>query len=235
MPLYQLTNDLVFPRVELALPEGLLAVGGDLSVDRLLLAYSHGIFPWYGDGDPIMWWSPDPRMLLVPNQFHAARSLRRLHRKRIYRLTFDTAFARVISACADVPRPGQDGTWITRDMEHAYLRLHDAGYAHSIEVWDGARLVGGLYGVSLGKAFFGESMFSRRPNTSKLAMWTLVRQLERWQFAFIDCQMHTEHLARLGARDVPRAEFLERLRDALRAPTRRGPWTLDDHVLDTMD
>jgi leucyl/phenylalanyl-tRNA--protein transferase len=235
MPLYQLTTDLVFPSPELAEREGLLAVGGDLTVERLLLAYSVGIFPWFGDGDPILWWSPDPRMVLFPNDFHASARLRRLHRQRRYRVTLDTAFPKVIAACADQPRPGQDGTWITGEMEEAYTQLHWTGFAHSVEVWDGARLAGGLYGVSLGAAFFGESMFSLDPNTSKLAMWTLVEQIKRWGFHFIDCQVHTPHLESLGGNDIPRRRFLKLLKDAVAQPTRRGPWQFDADLPESMD
>ncbi len=235
MPLFQLTKELAFPRPEMAEPEGLLAVGGDLSVERLLLAYSLGIFPWFGAGDPILWWSPDPRMVLFPAEFHVSERLRRLHRQRKYRVTLDTAFPKVIAACADQPRSGQDGTWITREMEEAYVAVHEAGFAHSIECWDGSRLVGGLYGISLGAAFFGESMFSIEPNTSKLAIWFLVEQVRRWDFQLIDCQVHTPHLARLGARDVPRKRFLKILKDASARESRRGPWALDEDLPEAMD
>jgi len=235
MPLFQLTSDLAFPSPELAEPEGLLAIGGDLSVERLLLAYSQGIFPWFGEGDPILWWSPDPRMVLFPGEFHVSERLRRLHRQRKYRVALDTAFPKVIAACANQPRAGQDGTWITQEMEEAYAALHWTGLAHSVEVWDGARLAGGLYGVSLGAAFFGESMFSIEPNTSKLAMWTLVEQLRRWGFQLLDCQVHTPHLATLGARDVPRRRFLKLLKDALTHETRRGPWAFDPGLPEAMD
>ena len=235
MPLFQLTSEMAFPKPDLAEPEGLLAVGGDLSVERLLLAYSLGIFPWFGEGDPILWWSPDPRMVLFPADFHASERLRRLHRQRKYHVALDTAFPKIIAACADHPRPGQDGTWITREMEEAYAALHWTGYAHSVEVWDGARLVGGLYGVSIGTAFFGESMFSVEPNSSKLAMWTLVEQVKRWGFQFVDCQVHTPHLERLGGRDIPRKHFLKLLKEAAAQPTRRGPWRLDDDLAAAMD
>ncbi len=235
MPLFQLTSDLAFPRPELAEPEGLLAVGGDLSVERLLLAYSLGIFPWFGEGDPILWWSPDPRMVLLPEDFHASRSLRKLHRQRRYTLKLDTAFAKVIAACADQPRPGQDGTWITREMEQAYIALHEAGFAHSVECWDGTRLVGGLYGVSLGACFFGESMVSHEANASKLAIWALVEQLRRWRFTLLDCQVHTPHLQSLGGRDLPRKRFLRLLKDAVAQPTRRSPWRFDDDLWHAMD
>lgn len=235
MPLFQLTDELAFPRPELATREGLLAVGGDLSTERLLLAYSHGIFPWFSDGDPLLWWSPDPRMVLFPEAFHASKSLRRLHHARTYTFTMDRNFAAVISACAQAPREGQFGTWITAAMEDAYTRLHTAGYAHSIECWDGQWLVGGLYGVSLGQCFFGESMFSRAPNSSKLALWALCEQVRRWGFRLIDCQVRTEHLASLGARDIPRKRFLKLLAEALQADSRRGSWQFDADLPESMD
>lgn len=227
MPVFQLTDELVFPSPDLATEDGLLAVGGDLALDRLLLAYKEGIFPWYSEGDPILWWSPDPRMVLFPGEFRPSRSLRRLGRTGRFRITADSAFAQVIEACATMPRQGQDGTWITSAMERAYSDLHAAGYAHSVECWDGDRLVGGLYGVSLGRCFFGESMFSKVSNTSKLAMWALVEQLERWNFSIIDCQIYTEHIAGLGARSIPREEFRRLLRQGLQNETRRGRWQLD--------
>lgn len=235
MPLFQLTDELAFPPPEYATGEGLLAIGGDLSRERLLLAYSLGVFPWYGEDDPILWWSPNPRMVLFPEEFHVSRRLGRLMRQRRFEVRLDTAFERVIAACADIPRPGQDGTWITREMEQAYVDLHAAGYAHSVEVWDENRLAGGLYGVSIGRCFFGESMFSREANTSKLALSWLVLQLKRWDFALIDCQVHTDHLARLGARDVSRRTFMRLLRDAVRDETRLGPWRFDADLLDAMD
>jgi leucyl/phenylalanyl-tRNA--protein transferase len=235
MPLFQLTDDLFFPRPELATRDGLLAVGGDLSAERLLLAYAHGIFPWFGEGDPLLWWSPDPRLVLFPDVFHVSKSLRRLHHQRRYRLTMDTHFAEVISACATTPREGQHGTWITAEMESAYIQLHKQGYAHSVEVWEDEWLVGGVYGVSLGRCFFGESMFSRRPNSSKLALWALCEQVRRWGFTLIDCQIHTDHLASLGARDVARKRFLRLLAQAMEADTRRGPWHLDADLPESMD
>ncbi len=235
MPLFQLTQDIAFPRPDLATHEGLLAVGGDLSIERLLLAYSLGIFPWFGEGDPILWWSPNPRLLLFPDDLHVSQRLRRIHRQRKYRVTLDADFPKMIAACADQPRAGQDGTWITREMEQAYTDLHHAGYAHSVEVWNGTQLVGGLYGVSLGACFFGESMVSLEPNTSKLALWTLVEQIRRWGFQFIDCQVHTAHLAGLGAADVPRARFLKLLKAAMAQETRRGAWRLDDDLPAAMD
>lgn len=227
MPVYQLDERLVFPPPELADPNGLLAVGGDLRPERLLLAYSMGIFPWFSEGLPILWHSPDPRMVLTPAALHVPRSLRKAMRREPYEIRLDTAFEQVIAACAEVPRPGQDGTWITADMEAAYVDLHRRGLAHSAEAWQGERLVGGVYGVSLGGAFFGESMFARAPEASKIAFVVLVRQLAAWGIELIDCQVHTEHLARFGAEERPRAAFLRALDQALDRPTRRGRWRLD--------
>ena len=227
MPVQRLGSELVFPPPEQAEPGGLLAVGGDLAPDRLLLAYSLGIFPWYDESLPILWHSPDPRTVLVPHELHVPRSLAKLLRRASFEVTLDTCFPRVIEACAATPRGRGEGTWITEEMRAAYLRLHHLGFAHSAEAWSGGELAGGLYGVALGACFFGESMFTHRPDASKVAFATLVRQLERWGFELIDCQMHTEHLARFGARDWPRARFLRHLRRALRRETRRGPWTLD--------
>ena len=227
MTVYRLTKDLVFPDPSEAESTGLLAVGGDLSPDRLLLAYTMGIFPWYNEGLPILWHSPDPRMALVPADLHVPRSLAKQMRKEPYRLTYDSAFAEVIRECAKVPRPGQDGTWITENMIDAYVRLHELGFAHSVETWDGDELVGGLYGVSLGSAFFGESMFSMAPDASKIAFVELAQQLTRWGFSLIDCQVYTEHLARFGAEEWPRPVFLRALRAALGAETRRGKWVRD--------
>ena len=235
MPLFQLTDDLSFPSPELATRDGLLAVGGDLSTERLLLAYAHGIFPWFGAGDPLLWWSPDPRLVLSPAAFHVSRSLRRVHHQRRFTLTLDRNFVEVIEACAATPRDGQHGTWITSEMESAYIRLHKQGYAHSVEVWEGQWLVGGLYGVSLGQCFFGESMFSREANSSKLALWALCVQVRRWQFPLIDCQVRTEHLASLGAHELPRKRFLHLLSEALKADTRKGNWHFDADLADSMD
>lgn len=221
-----------FPDPRAADRRGLLAYGGDLEPERLLAAYAQGVFPWY-DEDPILWYSPDPRMLLVPGELRVGRSLAKRVRARPYALTLDRAFGDVIRACATAPRPGQDGTWIGPDMIDAYRRLHALGFAHSVEAWappsasDAPRLVGGLYGVSLGRAFFGESMFADEPDASKVAFVALVRQLEVWGFDFVDCQVRTAHLARFGARDWPRGEFLAALDRALAAETRRGSWAFD--------
>ena len=211
-------------------PDGLLAVGGCLSVTRLKAAYRRGVFPWYGEGEPILWWTPDPRAVLFPEALHLARSLRKTLRKPPerggFRVTLDTAFAAVTGACAE-PRPGQDGTWITPEMERAYVRLHREGVAHSVEAWRGEELVGGLYGVAIGRVFFGESMFTRVQDASKVAFAHLVAQLRAWDYRLIDCQMHTAHLASLGARDIPRATFNDLLDRYCILPGRDGPWRLD--------
>jgi leucyl/phenylalanyl-tRNA--protein transferase len=226
VPVFRLDHRLVFPPVELA-DEGLLAVGGDLRPERLLLAYSQGIFPWYGKNLPILWHSPDPRMVLYPHELVIGRSLRKAIRRKPYELKLDTAFGEVLTGCADAPRPGQNGTWLIPEMVTAYTRMHELGFAHSVEAWQDGKLVGGLYGVGLGGCFFGESMFARAPDASKIAFVALVRQLVAWDVSLIDCQVHTDHLARFGAREVPRAEFLAQLHAALEAPTRRGKWTFD--------
>lgn len=226
MPVFRLDDRLLFPPVRLA-EDGLLAVGGDLRPERLILAYSQGIFPWYSEGQPILWHSPDPRFVLLARDLRVSRSLRKTLRKRAYRVSLDTAFDEVIEACARTQRPGQRGTWITREMRQAYLALHRRGLAHSVEAWDGERLAGGLYGVSLGAAYFGESMFARAPDASKVALVTLVEQLTRWGITLIDCQVPTDHLARFGATEWPRRQYLIALRKALRHPTRPGPWSFD--------
>ncbi len=227
MPVYRLGRELAFPPPEAAEPDGLLAVGGDLEPERLLLAYAQGIFPWYDEGLPILWHSPDPRMVLLPHELHVSRSLARTLRRKTFALTLDGAFARVIAACAETPRRRGEGTWITPEMRAAYLRLHEQGFAHSAEAWREGELAGGVYGVALGGCFFGESMFARRSDASKAAFATLVRQIERWGFDLLDCQMPSSHLARLGAREWPRPRFLRHLRRALARTTRRGPWRLD--------
>jgi leucyl/phenylalanyl-tRNA--protein transferase len=204
-------------------PHGLVAVGGDLRPATLLDSYSKGIFPWYEE-PPILWFSPDPRMVLRPDELRVSRSVRRALSRDQFEVRIDTAFERVITACAAVDRPGQAGTWINADMVRAYSELHRQGYAHSCEVWSDGDLAGGLYGVSLGGAFFGESMFSLEPDASKVAFVRLVEQLREWSFTLVDCQIHTDHLARFGAREVPRAEFLGNLERALRLPTRAGSW-----------
>jgi leucyl/phenylalanyl-tRNA--protein transferase len=230
MPVARLGARVAFPPPERAEPGGLLAVGGDLEPRRLLLAYSRGIFPWYEEGLPILWHCPDPRTVLLPSALRVSRSLRRTLRRAPFSLRLDSDFEGVIRACASIERPGQRGTWITPEMIEAYLRLHALGFAHSAEAWDGGELAGGLYGVSLGACFFGESMFAARPDASKVAFVVLVRQLARWGFELVDCQVQTQHLARFGAVAWPRRRFLARLAHALETPTRRGPWHLDSDL-----
>jgi leucyl/phenylalanyl-tRNA--protein transferase len=215
--------------VEQASQEGLLAVGGDLRPDRLIEAYRHGIFPWYNDDQPILWWSPDPRAVLFPEKLHVPRSLERTIRRGAFIMTLDTCFREVMTQCAG-PRPQypEGGTWITPAMIEAYTELHQLGYAHSVETWQKGRLVGGLYGVALGGAFFGESMFSRAPDASKVALVVLVRQLRAWGFRLFDCQQSSPHVRRFGAEDIPRRNFLALLAAALALPDRRGRWELDN-------
>ena len=227
MSLPWLSDDDPLPPVDGALrrPNGLLAAGGGLSVRRLVGAYSRGCFPWYSEGEPVLWWSPDPRMVLVPAELHVSKSLARRMRRGDVTVTADLAFADVIAACAE-PRDDQVGTWITDEMLAAYMALHHAGHAHSIEAWQDGLLVGGLYGVALGRAFFGESMFTRVPDASKIALVTLVAQLQRWEFGMIDCQMKTQHLARFGAREIPRASFLRQLDVLVTQAAPPAPWQL---------
>jgi len=227
VPVHRLPRAIAFPDPSLAEPDGLLAVGGDLSPERLVAAYALGIFPWFSEETPILWWSPDPRLVLLPPELHVPRSLERTLRRGTFTFTADRAFEEVMRRCSATPRPGQDGTWITEEMVEAYVRLHDLGLAHSFEAWEGGELAGGLYGVSLGAAFFGESMFSARPDASKAAFVRSVGWLAARGVELVDCQVRTEHLVRFGARELPRPEFLERLAAALSRPTLRGPWALD--------
>jgi leucyl/phenylalanyl-tRNA--protein transferase len=224
MPVFQLDPRVAFPDPDLAEDDGLLAVGGDLSPARLLLAYSLGIFPWFNEGDPILWWSPDPRCVVLRGEEHIPRSTLRKLRRGGFEIRMDTAFERVMRACAEAPRKGQDGTWISEAMVEAYVALHAAGYAHSVEAWQGGELAGGVYGVSLGAAFFGESMFARVPDASKAAFAALCARAWDWDFQFIDAQVPTAHLARLGARLVTREAFRAQLRRAMEVPGRVGPW-----------
>ncbi|MBI4937660.1 MAG: leucyl/phenylalanyl-tRNA--protein transferase [Nitrosomonadales bacterium] len=223
-----LSDTAPFPPVERALrsPNGLLAAGGSLAPQRLLDAYRHGIFPWFNEGDPILWWSPDPRMVLFPGEFKVSRSLRKTLRKKIYEIRTDTAFEQVMLACS-APRKGQAGTWISEAMIAAYLHLHRMGLAHSVEAWHEGELAGGLYGIGLGRMFYGESMFSRKPDASKIALAHLAAQLRRWNFGMIDCQMNTPHLASLGACEIPRAEFIWRLRELVQHHDMAGRWQFD--------
>lgn len=227
MPVFRIPEEHLFPHPSLAEPDGLLGVGGDLHPGRLLLAYANGIFPWYNKGQPILWFSPEPRFVLHPEQLHVGRSLRKRIRRGDYEIRLDSAFDQVIAACRRKQRPGQRGTWITDDMEQAYNTLHQMGYAHSAEAWQDGELVGGLYGVGLGSLFSGESMFADAPDASKVAFVWLVQQLHAWGAELIDCQVRTDHLARFGASEMPRQRYLERLRTMVHAPTRTGPWSFD--------
>ena len=227
MPVYRIPRRIVFPPASAAEPDGLLGVGGDLRPERLMLAYASGIFPWYSEGRPILWFSPDPRFVLPFDALHIGRSLRKRVRRGDYEITLDTAFTEVISACKAKPRPGQHGTWITTDMRQAYIDLHERGIAHSAEAWKDGELVGGLYGVALGGLFAGESMFAHASDASKCAFVWLVRQLEAWGFGLIDSQIHTDHLERFGAFHIPREEYLSRLPELLVMPGRLGRWSFD--------
>jgi leucyl/phenylalanyl-tRNA--protein transferase len=215
MPIYMLTDELRFPAPEGASPEGIVAIGGDFRAERLLLGYAQGIFPWPSEGLPLLWFSPDPRFALEPAHAHLPRSLRKRLRKGDFEVRFDSAFSETIRACAGKRRPGQRGTWITQDLITGYERLHRLGYAHSIEAWADGELAGGLYGVGLGKIFFGESMFANLADASKVAFAVLLGHLAAWDFRLVDCQVHTDHLERFGARAWPRAEFLRALRAAV--------------------
>ena len=222
-----------FPPVTdaLAEPNGLLAAGADLSVARLIAAYRQGIFPWYSDDQPLLWWSPDPRMVLFPPEFKVSRSLRKRLQRRSYDIRADSAFDAVMRACAE-PRRSQEGTWITAEMIGAYGALHRRGVAHSVETWIEGELAGGLYGVALGRMFYGESMFALATDASKIALAHLVRQLERWNFGMVDCQMKTAHLASFGARELPRVEFMRKLQELVNYPSSSGEWRFDDDLFD---
>lgn len=234
-----LTEAIEFPDTSFALedPNGLLAVGGDLSSERILTAYSKGIFPWYSDGQPILWWSPNPRMILIPSEIHIGRSNKKLFKNSKHTVTVDTAFERVMEACAEIPRTDQDGTWITDEMLEAYSRLHKEGHAHSVEVWNNGDLVGGLYGIAMGKAFFGESMFSLESGASKLGFMTLVKNLVIWNYSLIDCQVYTDYLATFGAKNVARETFnfiLSSSLQDLNAPSWKKTWK-DNRELKNLD
>ena len=226
-----LENDDPFPALSSALrdPNGLLAAGADLSPPRLINAYRQGIFPWFNAGEPILWWSPDPRMVMFPSELKVSRSLAKTLRNRPFEVRVDTAFRDVMMACSQMPREGQSGTWISQQMIAAYIELHRLGIAHSFETWIDGELLGGLYGVAIGRAFYGESMFSKQTDASKIAFVHLVRQLQRWNFGLIDCQMKTDHLASLGAREIPRQEFSALLADLVNYgdPNAARPWELD--------
>jgi len=223
MPIYRLTDELIFPNPELA-KEGLLAIGGDLSPERLLLAYSNGIFPWpYGEGYELTWFSPEDRLVLYPENLHISKRLRRTLQGK-FTVTMDTQFSKVIRHCAEVSRKHESGTWITQEMQKAYTHLHELGLAHSVETWLNDELVGGIYGISLGGAFFGESMFHLVSDASKVALVHLIEKIKSMNFDFLDAQVHTDHLVSLGAEEIPRAQYLSELYESLRKPTQRGIW-----------
>ncbi|MFC2111456.1 leucyl/phenylalanyl-tRNA--protein transferase [Bacteroidota bacterium] len=224
MPVYQLTKELIFPNPNEAIDEGLLAVGGDLSEERVLLAYSHGIFPWYSNDDPIMWWSPNPRLVLFPDKLKISKSLKQKIKKGVFDIKFDTNFEEVIEHCSKVPRGEQDGTWITEEMKQAYINLYKKGFAHSVETYFDGKLVGGLYGLSLGNMFFGESMFHLITDASKIAFYYLVEKISEWDFDLIDCQVKTEHLISLGGEEISREQYLELLSDSVKRESKVGKW-----------
>jgi leucyl/phenylalanyl-tRNA--protein transferase len=230
---FWLTSRLSFPPLEDALiePNGLLAAGGDLSPERLIMAYRRGIFPWFNENETILWWSPDPRMILFPNELKISHSLNKILKKRDYEIRVDSAFNEVIRACA-APRKGQAGTWIHSEMISAYITLHEMGLAHSVETWIDGKLKGGLYGVAQGKIFFGESMFSQIDNASKIAFVHLVKQLEKWNYSMIDCQMKTTHLASFGAREIQRKEFSHRLKKSVNYPNQIEKWNFDNESIE---
>jgi len=225
MPVYLLSSDIAFPSPNFTSDDGLLAIGGDLNQKRLLLAYSMGIFPWYAEAEPILWWSPDPRLVLYPEELRISTSLKKAIKKDLFHITMDQAFEQVITACAKIRREKEEGTWIVQDMIEAYCKLHESGFAHSVEAWQDDTLAGGLYGVSLGKCFFGESMFTIITNASKVAFVALVNYLKALSFNLIDCQVKTEHLISFGAREIPRDRFLKQLKKSLQNPTLKGKWS----------
>ena len=231
-----LDPDSPFPSVDKALrhPNGLLAAGADLSTGRLLAAYRRGIFPWFSQGDPLLWWSPDPRMVLFPEEFKVSRSLAKSARNRAYEVRIDTAFGQVLEGCAG-PRHNQPGTWLGPEMQAAYLRLHQLGFAHSFETWHEGRLAGGLYGMAIGRMFFGESMFSRATDASKVALAALVGELRARGFPMIDCQMNTGHLASLGAREIKRSDFVRRLFALVNYAEPPGSWAFEDRKTTRLD
>lgn len=224
MPVFLLSDKISFPPPYLASKEGLLAVGGDLSQKRLLLAYRTGIFPWFSDDEPILWWSPDPRLVLYPEEIRVSKTLKKIIKKKMFHVTMDSAFVQVINQCAKIRLQNNQGTWVVKEMIDAYCKLHESGFAHSVEAWYQGELAGGLYGVSLGKCFFGESMFTRVSNASNVALVKLVEYLNALSFDMIDCQLTTEHLLRFGAREIPRVSFLKQLEESLKASTKKGKW-----------
>jgi len=225
MPVYKLSEIIGFPDPNDANEDGLLAIGGDLSAERLITAYSLGIFPWFNEDESILWWSPNPRLILQPENFKLSKSLKRTIRKKSITIVFDHQFEKVIEYCAETPRKGEDGTWLTKNMKAAYIDLFEKGLAHSVEVYEDGEMTGGLYGLSLGKAFFGESMFFKKNDASKVALYYLCQELQKWGFHFIDAQIETDHLLSLGAEKIDRGDFLERLQLAQESPTCKGKWT----------
>lgn len=226
MPVFQLSDKLLFPPVSFAEKDGLLAVGGDLSPERLLLAYRNGIFPWYSEGQPILWWSPSPRLVIFPNEFKIPGRLARLVRKGKFTFSMDRSFRQVINACATTGERKTKGTWITGEMIEAYCLLHEMGFAHSVECWQAEQLAGGLYGIALGGVFFGESMFSCQPNSSKIALVSLVQKLQEWDFDLIDCQLRTAHLIQFGAREIPGREFQKILAKSMLRQPKSKKWDI---------
>ncbi|MCX6244065.1 MAG: leucyl/phenylalanyl-tRNA--protein transferase [Bacteroidetes bacterium] len=224
MPIFQLPDEILFPDPSYAEDDGLLAIGGDLSAERLLAAYSQGIFPWYSSQEPILWWSPDPRLVLFPDRLRISASLQRKINNHHFKVRFDTAFEQVISHCAETERKHEAGTWITPEMQAAYNELHRKGFAHSVETYDHGKLAGGLYGVSLGRAFFGESMFHLQPDASKVALFYLVEKAKEFNFLFIDSQVETSHMVSMGAELIPRVEYMKILKEAMGFPTVKGKW-----------
>lgn len=225
MPIFRLGDEIIFPPVHLTSGNGILAIGGDLSPDRLIAAYSQGIFPWYGEDDPIIWWSPDPRFILFLEELRVSRSMTKVLRRGTFRITYDCRFREVVLSCQQSRRK-QNGTWITDDMLEAYCTLHELGVAHSAEAWHEGKLVGGIYGMSLGRCFFGESMFSFMSNASKAALIALVYKLRKLDFKFLDCQVYTAHMESMGANFISREEFIDLLKLGLRHETLRGNWGL---------
>jgi len=225
MSVFLLENDIFFPHASMAQEDGLLAIGGDLSPERIIEAYKNGIFPWYSEDYPIMWWSPNPRMVMFPKEFKRAKSLKRLVNKEIFEIKFDTNFKNVIIQCAEVDRGNQDGTWITQDMIASYIKLHELGIAHSVETYHEGQLVGGLYGLAIGKVFFGESMFHKKTDASKVAFWYLVEKLLEWDFDIIDAQQQTDHFESLGGKAIHRKKFLTLLKLSVEKPQKFKNWS----------
>lgn len=224
MPVYKLPEDPIFPHPSEAEEDGLLAIGGDLSLQRLVNAYANGIFPWFSSENPILWWSPDPRLVLFPEKLKVSKSLKRILKTEKFEVRFDTNFKAVIEHCSKIKRNHEDGTWINKEMVEAYTQLHEKGAAHSVETYFEGELVGGLYGVSLGKSFFGESMFHLMSDASKVAFYYLVEKIKYWNFDIIDAQIHTDHLVSLGAEEIPREQFLEIIKESVQQETKLGNW-----------